>query len=333
MTPGEYVKKIRESLNLKQEEVAEKINIDRSTLSKYERDELNLPIDIIKSLSEIYNVPVSNIIYAKDLKEAEKEDVIEKLYDDKYKISKKFKSFRRISILLTIILIFIFFVYYFVNTYNSLKVYSIRTDSSNIIIDNGILVQSRKKIILNIGYINSPDEISNIELFYYLDGEKKILCTTSDVNNIYIIDNSRYEEYFTFSRIKDILNNLYIKVNNDDNNIIKLVINKNFTNDELLFSNDIDESINTSNIEHKDSDKTERTIIISNNKYLVIESADSIIVEGEEEMWDYNKTSMILNYVSGKESLIYNKKINSYLSEYKNDEKVKLFDEIINKNK
>ena len=53
MTKGQRIKQLRESLNLSQTELAQKINIRKQTLYKYENEIVtNIPSDVIERLSD-----------------------------------------------------------------------------------------------------------------------------------------------------------------------------------------------------------------------------------------------------------------------------------------
>lgn len=62
MTLGNKIKEIREKANLKQEYVAEKLDLTQSTYSKIERDEIDITYSKLVKLSEIFNISLSKII-------------------------------------------------------------------------------------------------------------------------------------------------------------------------------------------------------------------------------------------------------------------------------
>ncbi len=67
---AELVKETRESLNITQEEVAEKLGINRTTLSRWESGEIdNIKIKYIPKLAEILNLPAIAFIYPMTYKE------------------------------------------------------------------------------------------------------------------------------------------------------------------------------------------------------------------------------------------------------------------------
>jgi len=56
---GEKMKRLRESLGMKQKEVAEMLGINSSLLCRYEKGEYQPKYDVLVKLANIYNVPVS----------------------------------------------------------------------------------------------------------------------------------------------------------------------------------------------------------------------------------------------------------------------------------
>lgn len=66
MKLNEKLKKGRLDAGLSQMEVAEHLNIKQMTVSKYETGKLLPPLDKIKQLAELYNVPVAYLVAESD---------------------------------------------------------------------------------------------------------------------------------------------------------------------------------------------------------------------------------------------------------------------------
>jgi len=58
-TLGERIRTMRESRGMTQVQLAEMMNISRSTIGMYERDEREPNLDTIEELADIFNVPMS----------------------------------------------------------------------------------------------------------------------------------------------------------------------------------------------------------------------------------------------------------------------------------
>lgn len=59
---GKKIKELREDKNLTQQEVADKLNIDRSNYSKYERGVLIMTPEMIRQLCRLYDISADFII-------------------------------------------------------------------------------------------------------------------------------------------------------------------------------------------------------------------------------------------------------------------------------
>lgn len=62
MTIGSNIKRIRREKKLTQTELAKKINKGLRTVQKYESDDINIPIDILKDISKALNVELIELI-------------------------------------------------------------------------------------------------------------------------------------------------------------------------------------------------------------------------------------------------------------------------------
>lgn len=62
MNLGEKLKELRKERNLKQEEIASILNVDRTTVSNWERGEKQPSIDILIKLRSIYGVTLDEIV-------------------------------------------------------------------------------------------------------------------------------------------------------------------------------------------------------------------------------------------------------------------------------
>ena len=62
MQIGSKLKRLREMKNLKQEDIAKKLNISKQAYSKIERDETKLDVDRIIDLSEIFEVSPEELL-------------------------------------------------------------------------------------------------------------------------------------------------------------------------------------------------------------------------------------------------------------------------------
>lgn len=59
---GEKLRELRESYNLSQNQVAEALNIDRSTYTNYELDKTRPNLEMLVKLAHIYNIPKAMLL-------------------------------------------------------------------------------------------------------------------------------------------------------------------------------------------------------------------------------------------------------------------------------
>ena len=62
----ERIRALREDKDLNQSEISKMLNISQSTYSRYENGNLDIPTEILISLSKYYNVSVDYILGLKD---------------------------------------------------------------------------------------------------------------------------------------------------------------------------------------------------------------------------------------------------------------------------
>ena len=65
---GKNIKKFRERKGLTQDEVAERLNVTRQTVSCWETEKSQPDIETLQSLSQIFEVSVEELIYGKERK-------------------------------------------------------------------------------------------------------------------------------------------------------------------------------------------------------------------------------------------------------------------------
>lgn len=65
---GNNIKRLRKDRGLSQEQLAEQLCVTHQAVSKWETDKAQPDIETLKKLSEIFEVPVEELIYGKDEK-------------------------------------------------------------------------------------------------------------------------------------------------------------------------------------------------------------------------------------------------------------------------
>ncbi len=62
-TAGEKLKELRLNCRMTQDDIAELLGMSRTSFSKYENGAANPPLNVLRKLSSIYNVPIEYLIH------------------------------------------------------------------------------------------------------------------------------------------------------------------------------------------------------------------------------------------------------------------------------
>ena len=235
---GKFIKELRIENNMTQQQLADKIPITREAVSKWERGRNKPDRTSLEILSKLFNVTTEELILGRrnevnNIKE--NKELALNLYEENNKKQKVVKN-----LIISIIgLIILFFAYYFISTFNSIKIYNISYEdtNNNIMVYNGIFVTTREKFYFNFSDISIPDNITKLEL-YYMDNDNK--HTIYETNNFYIniYDYYQYERYFDYKDLNIVINNLYLLIKSDTKEYnIRLNVKKDFANNKLFFFN------------------------------------------------------------------------------------------------
>ena len=237
---GKFIYKLRTERNLSQYQLADMIPITRQAVSKWERGESIPDSSTLLRLSDIFNVTINELLNGERLKEnsiKELESTTLNILDESNKKSKKLKRNFKISITIITALLLAFLSYYFITSYNSIKVYIISGSSEKFIIHDGILLKTNSKNYLKMGKLRYDEniKINNIKFYYKKNNKKYLIVEDKDITELDIVDFNGYDEKIDINRMID---NSYLEINYDDNKteIIKLSFKRTFTNDEFITS-------------------------------------------------------------------------------------------------
>ncbi len=212
---------LREEKKWSQAEFAEKLYIDRSLVSKWEKGMVTLSSSNLISLSKLYKISVDEIL-AGERKNKNNEDLIDNIklniYD--YLNSKVKRQKSRISILIGVIFISVFLLLlsFFINFYSSVKVYSIHTDENSVVIRQGLFFVTRDRVYFYLDFDSDVNEedVDMVNIYYEIDNERKDVVSASFLDYFFFVDYNGYNEYVDFEKIDDFMNNLYLEINLKD---------------------------------------------------------------------------------------------------------------------
>jgi len=315
---GNFLKQLREENNLTQDDLSSKIYVSREAISKWERG-INIPkTDQLLSISKLYNISINEILYG-ERKTNNNKEKIETLANTIYNRDKK--QIKILFILLTII-IFTLLLTYFINNFNSIKIYKL--SSNTLELDNTFFFISPEKTYLNIGNINN--DIEKLEVYYELNDNKYKLYSTNTTPILYM-NNFGKDEGFRYKDYKKILNNLYLKIyyqdytdtlkldykldyqNNSFTNFIKNI----FDNNKISLYKELTK-INLENFIYNENTKEyEYSYQEDNTRYdykYEKESEILILKVNDKETYTYLKPSNLLIYNSNEINFTYDLKNN-----------------------
>lgn len=129
-------------------------------------------------------------------------------------------------------------LYFFINFYSSIYVYTVNTDNSQIEVTNGLLIKMRDKIYLRMEPkdVGQSNKIKNIYIFYLKNDDKKILYKSTNLELISINDFCDTQEYFSFKYFNDYIKNLYIGYEDNNGKIVKnkLIFERDYVNKSIF---------------------------------------------------------------------------------------------------
>lgn len=235
---GKFIEKLRKSSKMTQEQLAQKLHTSRENISRWENGK-NLPsIETLVRLSKLFDVSVNEIIVGENRNNENMKKIDNISVDIIKESNKKIKKIMLKFVFGMVFMILIFLCYYFINTYNTIYVYTLAAENDNFSSLDGIAIFSKNKCYLRIGDIQSKNgsEYDKYELFYY-DNNTEHLLFYSDDAEINLNNYSNYSESFSYENRKKIINNLYLKIIYSDGleDIIKVETREDMTNNLLLF--------------------------------------------------------------------------------------------------
>lgn len=248
---GNFITKLRKSKGLTQVELAKSINVTNKAISKWETGNGLPDVGLLYPLASALGVSVTELL-AGEFMEGEKfnksnadEVTLRTLYYNK----KKFMKTIRIIIISAILAIALVCLgWYFITSFNSIRVYRIKLDSENFWMNDGFFMKSNMKNVFqltDLKYIGE-EKLENNEFrtkIYVKDEENNdelIIYDGIYVSPVYIYETDGYDEYFTERYAKLLKDNLYIDISYISNNgdIIKeshkLETTLEFANNKLL---------------------------------------------------------------------------------------------------
>lgn len=236
---GEFIKNRREKLNISQENLALKLFVTRQAISNWENGKSIPNYDNLLKLSEILNVSIIDLYAGEIVNDNLQANETIKAISNSIKI--KFKKIIMLFIIIIIMLIISFLSYYFLNSYNTVKVYTIVGENKNFKTDTGLFILTRKNIYFKLNILpKNKAEVNNIILRYKTKKENKFLLETDDTE-IYLKDFYGYNAYFDYNEMIKEKGSFLIEIKTKENKkeILELKLTKDFENNNVIFKQDL----------------------------------------------------------------------------------------------
>ena len=188
---GKFIAKMRNEKGLKQEEVAEQLNIDSKKISRWECGNSIPDFDMLISLSKILDVT----LYEFSICEKVEDKSFLETTKSKVKTIKDFKNLqkkKKVKILIIILLSILFFItaLYTIMNYGKVEVYTFRSLDKDFVIKGKYIVTPKEVSfdIIDVSYsdIKNP-KVKNLE-YYITQGDQVIINST----NVLWEDNKNY---------------------------------------------------------------------------------------------------------------------------------------------
>lgn len=311
--------RIRQERKLTQKEIGDIIGVSDRTISKWENG------TTVPDLCQIRNICKKLEISPSLLIKSEKK-LRDNITNLRRGIGKILNYILHNIFLITFILVFILLLLYFINNYNSIKIYDLKYNSENISFENGYLFKTKVTNILIINDIKinkikyNPID-TKVKLYTLVNRDKKIIYTSENLNNIYIEENKSGADLLSKDVIESIKQNLYLLIettdenNNEYNYECQITFKEKYNNNKLLYKSYIkNNSVDTLDfpfdnlIESKEINNKSTKVMSKNNN-----NANKLISLG----YEYDKENDIYYKVNENTKIEYQVKTKKLVVERK----------------
>lgn len=238
--------RIRQERKLTQKDLGEIIGVSDRTISKWENGTTVPDLCQIRNICRKLEISPSLLIKS------------EKIFKDgmtdlKRKVGKILNYLLHNIFLIGFIIVFILLLLYFINNFNAVKIYNLKFDSENITFENGYFFKTKVTNILVINDIKinkikyEPKEVE-VELYTYVNGDKKVLYNSTTLNNIYLEENKSGTDLLTRDTIESLKKNLHLTIRTKDVDNVeqsydcKIELVNKFSNNKLSYTQFVKDS-------------------------------------------------------------------------------------------
>lgn len=238
--------RIRQERKLTQKDLGEIIGVSDRTISKWENGTTVPDLCQIRNICRKLEISPSLLIKS------------EKIFKDgmtdlKRKVGKILNYLLHNIFLIGFIIVFILLLLYFINNFNAVKIYNLKFDSENIYLNHGYFFKTKTVNILTIENIElrkidyEPTEVE-VELYTYVNGDKKVLYQNNKLDNIYLEENKSGTDLLTRDTIESLKKNLHLTIRTKDVDNVeqsydcKIELVNKFSNNKLSYTQFVKDS-------------------------------------------------------------------------------------------
>ena len=312
---SKFIKELRLERGLSQEQLAEKLFVHRTTVNKWENEDIIPLNDKLISIANFFDVSIDELLNGKrnerNIDTTPTNNTLVTLIKSKSR-SKKVIIFLGLSLLIILVT---FLLYYFVSTYNSVKVYRLYGENDSVRTRDGLVVMNKEKVYFRPGnfYDNKDNLISVdlIRLYYYDENSNEVILFTGSAQEL-IMEQQQSQE--TFMNLLNQHSELYIDACYNKICIkIKLDYFNDFTNKNIIVNNLNDESVARLSAKSNNKDDLIKGLIKNGFKYDSEIGYYYLKEDGVEYYYLPKKNMIKITYVSISNNKIFE---NLYLDNY-----------------
>lgn len=236
---SETLKRIRNEKNLTQKQLADMINVSDRTISKWEKGRSVPDLITIQNLCSKLEISLSSIVN-------NKETFVDKFNRVKLKFYKFLNYMFKNIFIIVFFVSFLLLLIFFLNNYNTVKVYTLKHENKDIYFNHGYFFQTKTVNILTIENISiekidyDSDNIT-VRLYTCSNGDELVIYESTNLDNIYLEENSSGVDLLSRDVIDSIKAGLFLEITiTDENNEIqeyetKIFLSKRYSNDKLFY--------------------------------------------------------------------------------------------------
>lgn len=312
---SKFIKELRLERGLSQEQLAEKLFVHRTTVNKWENEDIIPLNDKLISIANFFDVSIDELLNGKrnerNIDTTPTNNTLVTLIKSKSR-SKKVIIFLVSGLLIVLVA---FLLYYFVSTYNSVKVYRLYGENDSVRTRDGLVVMNKEKVYFRPGnfYDNKDNLISVdiIRLYYYDENSNEVILFTGSAQEL-IMEQQQSQE--TFMNLLNQHSELYIDAcYNKICTKIKLDYFNDFTNKNIIVNNLNDESVARLSAKSNNKDDLIKGLIKNGFKYDSEIGYYYLKEDGVEYYYLPKKNMIKITYVSISNNKIFE---NLYLDNY-----------------